>query len=97
MVEAACDILDKKRPLDGGSPRRDLISFVTDRPGHDRRYAIDASKAKRELGWSPDQSFESGLDATIDWFLDNEWWWRPLRENQYSGDRLGAANKRVLG
>ncbi|MGI9465187.1 MAG: dTDP-glucose 4,6-dehydratase, partial [Aestuariivirgaceae bacterium] len=90
VVEAVCDILDAKRPLDGVSARRSLIRFVTDRPGHDRRYAIDASKAKSELGWSPLETFESGLEATIDWFLDNEWWWRPLRETRYAGKRLGT-------
>jgi len=90
VVEKICDILDKKRPRANGERYRDLISFVTDRPGHDRRYAIDASKIKDELGWEPSVSFETGLEKTIDWYLDNEWWWKPLREKKYSGARLGS-------
>jgi dTDP-glucose 4,6-dehydratase len=91
VVETICDILDGKLPLAGGGRRRDLITFVTDRPGHDRRYAIDATKIERDLGWRSGQTFESGIEATIDWYLDNEWWWRPIREQKYAGDRLGAA------
>jgi dTDP-glucose 4,6-dehydratase len=89
VVETICDILDRKRPLPGGS-RRALITFVQDRPGHDRRYAIDPTKIERELGWRAQESFESGLEKTIDWYLANEWWWRPIREQKYSGARLGA-------
>jgi len=63
---------------------------VADRPGHDRRYAIDASKIARELGWSPQETFESGLGKTIDWYLENEWWWGPIRSGKYAGERLGA-------
>ncbi len=90
VVEAICDALDERRPLEGGGSRRDLITFVTDRPGHDRRYAIDASKIARELGWTPEESFESGLAKTIDWYLDNEWWWGPIRSGNYGGERLGG-------
>jgi dTDP-glucose 4,6-dehydratase len=90
VVETICDILDRKRPLEGGKSRRDLITFVTDRPGHDRRYAIDPAKIEDELGWRAQESFESGMERTIDWYLDNEWWWRPIREQKYAGDRLGA-------
>lgn len=90
VVEQICDLLDAKRPLADVGSRRDLIRFVTDRPGHDRRYAIDSSKIERELGWQAEQSFDSGLERTIDWYLDNEWWWRPLREKRYAGERLGA-------
>jgi dTDP-glucose 4,6-dehydratase len=89
VVEAICDILDKKRPRTDGSSHRQLIQFVRDRPGHDRRYAIDPSKAERDLGWTPNESFESGLEKTIDWYIDNEWWWGPVRERQYAGQRLG--------
>jgi dTDP-glucose 4,6-dehydratase len=89
VVETICDLLDRKRPRAEGS-YRDLISFVTDRPGHDRRYAIDPSKTERELGWSAQESFESGLSKTIDWYLGREDWWRPLRDGRYSGERLGA-------
>jgi dTDP-glucose 4,6-dehydratase len=90
VVEAICDALDERRPLDGGGNRRDLITFVTDRPGHDRRYAIDASKIERELGWTPQESFDSGLAKTIEWYLDNEWWWGPIRSGKYGGERLGS-------
>ncbi|GGA11847.1 dTDP-glucose 4,6-dehydratase [Blastomonas marina] len=90
VVEAICDALDQRRPLEGGKSRRDLITFVTDRPGHDRRYAIDASKIARELGWTPQETFETGLAKTIDWYLDNEWWWGPIRSGKYGGERLGG-------
>jgi len=71
--------------------RRSLISFVADRPGHDLRYAIDSSKARRELSWSPRESFESGLERTIRWYLENRSWWQPIRERVYGGERLGLA------
>lgn len=90
VVEAICDALDKRRPLANGVSRRELIRFVQDRPGHDRRYAIDPSKIERTLGWRARESFETGLDRTVDWFLDNEWWWRPIREAKYAGTRLGS-------
>ena len=87
VVHAVCDLLDERRP--GSRPRRELIRFVADRPGHDRRYAIDPGKAERELGWRAQESFESGLARTIDWYLANDWWWRPLRDGVYGGERLG--------
>ena len=90
VVEAICDALDGERPRPGGGSRRDLITFVTDRPGHDRRYAIDPSKIERELGWRANETFESGLARTVRWYLDNDWWWRPIREGRYAGERLGA-------
>jgi dTDP-glucose 4,6-dehydratase len=89
VVETICDLLDRKRPRAGGS-YRDLIRFVSDRPGHDRRYAVDPSKIEAELGWTPQESFESGLGKTIDWYLDREDWWRPGREDEYRGERLGV-------
>ena len=89
VVEAICDLVDARL---GGPSRRSLITFVEDRPGHDRRYAIDPSKIERELGWKPLESFDSGLAGTVDWFLGNEWWWRPIREKTYAGSRLGVAN-----
>jgi dTDP-glucose 4,6-dehydratase len=91
VVQTICDLLDAKIPLAGGAKRRDLIRFVPDRPGHDRRYAIDPRKAERELGWRAMESFGSGLEKTVDWFLENEWWWRPIREQRYAGARLGTA------
>jgi dTDP-glucose 4,6-dehydratase len=91
VVEEICDLLDARRPRAGGARYRDLITFVSDRPGHDRRYAIDPAKIERELGWSPQESFETGLARTIDWYLAREDWWRPLREQRYAGERLGAA------
>jgi dTDP-glucose 4,6-dehydratase len=90
VVEAICDLLDRRVPLADGRSRRELIRFVTDRPGHDRRYAIEPAKIEKELGWTQQESFDSGLEKTIDWYLANEWWWRPIREGKYSGARLGA-------
>ncbi len=89
VVETICDALDLRRPRRNGRRHRDLIAFVGDRPGHDRRYAIDAGKIARELGWIPVETFETGLRRTVDWYLDNEWWWRPIRDVSYAGDRLG--------
>ena len=89
VVHAICHALDERRPRAGGASYADLITFVTDRPGHDRRYAIDPSKTESELGWSARESFESGIGKTVDWYLDREDWWRPLREAKYAGDRLG--------
>jgi dTDP-glucose 4,6-dehydratase len=90
VVETICDLLDARERLPDGRDRRSLIAFVTDRPGHDRRYAIDPSKIERELGWQARESFESGIAKTIDWYLANDWWWRPIREGKYSGARLGT-------
>ncbi len=89
VVEAICDRLDELRPAASVVRRRDLITFVADRPGHDRRYAIDASKLENELGWRAQEDFESGLRKTVDWYLANENWWRPLRAGVYGGERLG--------
>jgi len=87
VVHHICDVLDQLRP--GTASRRALITHVTDRPGHDRRYAIDPSKIEQELGWRAEQTFATGIAATVRWYLDNEDWWRPLREGVYSGTRLG--------
>lgn len=89
VVEAICNRLDEVRPAKSVSRRRELITFVTDRPGHDLRYAIDASKLERELSWHAEENFETGLQKTVDWYLVNEDWWRPLRAGIYSGERLG--------
>jgi dTDP-glucose 4,6-dehydratase len=90
VVRSICSILDAKRPRKNGKKYADLITMVSDRPGHDRRYAIDASKIERDLGWKPTQTFETGLAATIDWYLANEWWWGPIREKD-AGNRIGLA------
>jgi dTDP-glucose 4,6-dehydratase len=89
VVERICDLLDARRPLPNGRPRRALITFVQDRPGHDRRYAIDASKIQRELGWRPAQSFESGIEITVDWYLSHQEWCQRIRDGRYRGERLG--------
>jgi dTDP-glucose 4,6-dehydratase len=90
VVGTICRRLDAVRPRPNGQPYKTLITFVTDRPGHDRRYAIDASKIERELGWRPSVTFEDGLALTVDWYLANEWWWAPIRKQRYSGERLGG-------
>lgn len=89
VVELICDILDRTNP--GPQLRRSLITFVTDRPGHDLRYAIDASKAHRELGWTPRVIFEDGIEQTVNWYLENRAWWEPSRVKVYKGERLGLA------
>ncbi|MFO6465286.1 dTDP-glucose 4,6-dehydratase [Jannaschia sp. KMU-145] len=88
LVRAICAILDRLRP--GGAPHADLITFVADRPGHDARYAIDASRIRDELGWRPSVTLEDGLERTVRWYLENEAWWRPLLDRQGVGDRLGV-------
>jgi len=90
VVETICDLLDARQPLADGRRRRELIEFVTDRPGHDRRYAIDATKLETELGWKAEENFDTGLARTIDWYLDNRWWWEPIRSGSYAGERLGT-------
>ncbi|WP_036048286.1 dTDP-glucose 4,6-dehydratase [Bradyrhizobium sp. Tv2a-2] len=88
VVEQICALLDSKLPLDSG-PRKRLISFVQDRPGHDRRYAIDASKLERELGWEARETFETGLEKTVQWYLANRTWWQSILKNGYDTSRLG--------
>jgi dTDP-glucose 4,6-dehydratase len=87
VVTAICDGLDARVPL--ADSRRRLITYVTDRPGHDQRYAIDATKLETELGWRAMETFETGLDKTIGWYLDNPQWWTPIRQRVYAGARLG--------
>lgn len=91
VVSAICDALDRRRPA--AKPRRSLITYVADRPGHDRRYAIDPTKIETELGWRAQETFASGIERTVDWYLANEAWWRPLRERVYGGGRLGLLDK----
>ncbi|WP_426441674.1 dTDP-glucose 4,6-dehydratase [Bradyrhizobium genosp. P] len=89
VVRQICALMDRLRPLD--HPHHNLIQFVSDRPGHDQRYAIDASKLEDELGWHAQDSFDTGIEKTVRWFLSNEDWWRPLRQQVYRGERLGLA------
>jgi dTDP-glucose 4,6-dehydratase len=91
VVQTICDTLDRIRPRQDAKSYRELITFVTDRPGHDRRYAIDATKVERELGWAPSVTFEEGIARTVDWYLQNGWWWEPIRKERYAGERLGAS------
>jgi len=90
VVETICDVLDKLVPQENSY--RDLITFVADRPGHDQRYAIDSSKLQSELNWKPEHTFETGIRDTVQWYLDNDWWWKPIREAKYNGNRLGTTN-----
>jgi len=91
VVETICTILDKKVPKT--TPYEELITYVNDRPGHDVRYAIDASKIAKDLGWEPKETFESGLNKTVEWYLANEEWWRGVLDGSYKRERLGE--KRV--
>ena len=88
VVQTICSLLDELRPQ--STPYADLISFVKDRPGHDKRYAIDASKIKHELGWQPEETFESGMRKTVQWYLDNTSWWQNILNGQYQLQRLGV-------
>ncbi|GAA0906479.1 dTDP-glucose 4,6-dehydratase [Rothia nasimurium] len=90
VVKTICRMLDARQPLASGEPRESLITFVRDRPGHDRRYAIDASKLAGELGWTPTQTFESGIEATVNWYLDNQSWVGSILDGSYRMERLGA-------
>ena len=88
VVKSVCAILDELRPRASGR-YGDLIVYVKDRPGHDLRYAIDPAKLMGRLGWKPEENFDSGIRKTVEWYLSNEWWWRPILENKYAGERLG--------
>jgi dTDP-glucose 4,6-dehydratase len=90
VVETICDLLDEFSPSASGSRRR-FITFVADRPGHDKRYAIDASKLERELGWRSEETFDTGIAKTVQWYIDHEPWWRAILERGYSGSRLGLS------
>jgi dTDP-glucose 4,6-dehydratase len=94
VVSAICDLLDKARPHAAGSRRR-LLTFVPDRPGHDRRYAIDPGKIERELGWRPRHTFEDALARTVRWYCENEAWWRAILERGYRAERLGLVKEAV--
>lgn len=92
VVETVCDILQELKPLSAHTHYRDQIRFVKDRPGHDFRYAIDASKIERELGWKPRETFESGIKRTINWYLENKEWTEAVTNQTYNLERLGTAN-----
>ena len=91
VVTTICALLDARRPREDGQPRASQVTYVTDRPGHDRRYAIDASKLKRELGWQPARSFEQGIADTVDWYLAHQDWVRRVLDGSYRLERIGAA------
>lgn len=99
VVETICAALDALQPARLAELRllsfKDLITFVADRPGHDKRYAIDATKIRTGLGWAPEESFDSGIVKTVQWYLDNAWWWRPIRDKKYAGQRLGVVQSAV--
>jgi dTDP-glucose 4,6-dehydratase len=89
VVQLLCDLLDEREPA--ARPRRELIEFVTDRPGHDRRYAVNAGRIRDELGWTPSVDFAEGLAQTVDWYLANRDWWQRIRDGRYRSERLGTA------
>ncbi len=88
VVQTVCAVLDELKPRNNGK-YADLITYVADRPGHDLRYAIDPAKLMTELGWKPRENFDTGIRRTVQWYLENEWWWGPIRANRYAGQRLG--------
>lgn len=92
VVKAVCNILDELRPAADGKPHQQLIEHVADRPGHDHRYAIDASRIKDELGWEPQESFASGMRKTVEWYLDNQAWVKAVTQDSYDGGRLGTTS-----
>jgi dTDP-glucose 4,6-dehydratase len=92
VVRTLCDLVDARRPRLDGTKRESQITYVTDRPGHDRRYAIDASKLKRELGWAPRMSFEQGMATTVDWYLDHQDWVARVLDGSYRMERIGAVS-----
>ncbi len=91
IVRAICGLLDELKPRSDGGNYADLITFVTDRPGHDLRYAINAEKIKQELGWEPQEDFQSGFRKTVQWYLDNQAWWTDILSGDYQLDRQGIA------
>jgi dTDP-glucose 4,6-dehydratase len=94
VVASICRLLDEMLPGSSHQPHQRLITFVGDRPGHDRRYAMDIAKIQRELSWEPGEDFDSGLRKTVCWYLANRWWWEPIWSQRYHGERLGTGNDR---
>jgi dTDP-glucose 4,6-dehydratase len=97
VVTEICALLDEMLPNSPHRPHATLINFVTDRPGHDRRYAIDATKLRRDLGWQAQESFDTGLRKTVRWYLDNRDWWEPIWYDRYPGTRLGTGTQAAEG
>jgi len=89
VVKSICGLLDELLPASAPKVSERLITFVDDRPGHDRRYAMDITKTRRELGWMPRETFDTGLRKTVSWYLENRWWWEPIWLRRYQGERLG--------
>ena len=89
VVNTICSLLDELVPNSPNKPHSSLITYVPDRPGHDRRYAIDATKISKELGWKPNETFESGIRKTVQWYLDNDEWVQKVSSGAYRGERLG--------
>ncbi|MUJ37290.1 dTDP-glucose 4,6-dehydratase [Aliivibrio fischeri] len=98
VVKTICSLLEELVPNkpEGVAQYLDLITYVTDRPGHDVRYAIDASKIERELGWKPEETFESGIRKTVEWYLDNKQWWSRVLDGSYVGERLGVSSASAI-
>jgi dTDP-glucose 4,6-dehydratase len=94
IVTAICGLLDQMLPTSPHRPHEHLITFVSDRPGHDRRYAMDTAKIRRELCWEPRETLDTGLRKTVSWYLDNPWWWEPIWSLRYQGARLGTGRHR---
>jgi len=92
VVEAICALLDQRCPRQDGQPRSNQVTYVRDRPGHDRRYAIDASKLQDQLGWKPLHTFEQGISATVDWYLENQEWVAQVLDGSYRLERIGSAD-----
>ena len=90
VVKTLCGLLDELVPNSPSKPREKLIEFVKDRPGHDRRYAIDANKMKKELNWQPQETFETGLRKTVEWYLENSEWCQHVQDGSYQRERLGT-------
>lgn len=90
VVLTICEILDKLQPRKNRASYKELITYVKDRPGHDRRYALDSSKIKKDLAWMPKHDFRDGLEKTVRWYLDNRWWWNPILQNGYEVKRIGT-------
>ena len=93
IVKIICEKMDEYSPRKQGGNYEELITYVTDRPGHDFRYAIDASKISNELGWQPKENFETGIEKTIRWYLENREWWQAIQDNTYQQERLGVVNE----